>query len=123
MSTLNPTSYVRPKDPKAEPVKTLTGSADAIDITLGNVFVLNRTGAVNATTLASPAAADEGRVIWIINGTTQANTITVAEGLGGTGASGSYDVLTFTNIVAANVTLRAFNLQWYLVGSYETAIS
>ena len=118
---INPYSFVRPRDPEPEPVATLTGAADAIDITVGNVFVLNRTGAVNAATLAAPSATDEGRVIWISNGTTQANTITVAGGLGGSG--GTDDLLTFTNRTAANVTLRAFNLSWYLVGQYLTTVT
>jgi len=108
-------------DPKAEPVKELTGSADAIDISIGNIFVLNRSGAVNSATLAAPAAADEGRVIWVVNGTTQANTITITAGLGGSG--GSYDTLTFTNVVAANVSLRAYNEAWYLVGQYGITVS
>lgn len=116
-------SYVRPRPPKKEPVTTYTGATDAIDITRGNIHVLNRSGAVNAATLASPTYADEGREIWIINGTTQANTITVAEGLGGSGASGSYDLLTFTNVLAANVTLRAYGLQWHMVGQYLTTVS
>lgn len=115
-------TFVRPRPPKKEPVVTYTAAADAIDISKGNIHVLNRTGAVNAATLASPTYADEGREIWIINGTTQANTITIAEGLGGNGAGGSYDVLTFTNVTAANVTLRAYGLQWYMIGQYLTSV-
>ena len=104
-------------------VTELTGATDAIDISLGDIFIINRSGAVNATTLAAPAAGDEGRVIWIKNGTTQANTIAVdgSDGLGGSGTS--YNVLTFTNVVAANVTLRAYGLRWYLVGQYLTAVA
>lgn len=102
-------------------VTTLAGATDAIDVSLGDVFVINRSGAVNATTLANPAAGDAGRVIWIKNGTTQANTITVADGLGGSGSS--YDVITFTNVVAANVTLRAYDGKWYLVGSHLAAVA
>lgn len=102
-------------------VTTLTGSTDAINVALGDVFVINRSGGVNATTLANPAAADEGRVIWIKNGATQANTITVADGLGGSGSS--YDVITFTNVVAANVTLRAYGEKWYLVGVHLGAVA
>ena len=118
---VNPNSYVRKRNPKPVPVATLTGATDAIDISIGDVFVLNRSGGVNAATLADPAAADEGREIWISNGTTQANTITITNGLGGSGSS--YDLLTFTNVVAANVTLRAYNTKWYLVGQYLTTVS
>ena len=120
MSTTN--SYVRPRTPKQAPVATYTGASDAIDITRGDVHVLNRSGDVNAATLADPdSVKDEGRVIWVINGTTQANKITITNGLGGSG--GSYDVLTFTNVAAANVTLRAYAGKWYLVGSYLTSVA
>lgn len=114
-------AYIRRRAVKKEPVQTYTGTADAIDISRGDIHVLNRTGGVNAATLADPVDTDEGRVIWILNGTTQANTITITNGLGGSG--GSYDVLTFTNVVAANVTLRAYNSKWYLVGQHETTVA
>lgn len=114
-------SYVRKRAPRDEPSQTYTGSADAIDISRGDIHILNRSGAVNAATLADPAESDEGRVIWVKNGTTQANTITITSGLGGSG--GSYDTLTFTNVIAANVTLRAYGGKWYLIGQYLTAIS
>ena len=115
-------SYVRPKSPKTQPDVTYTGSADAIDITRGDIHVLNRSGGVNAATLADPTAnTDDGRVIWIVNGTTQANTITITNGLGGSG--GSHDIITFTNVAAANVTLRAYEGSWYLIGSYLAAVA
>ena len=118
-STTN--ARIRPRNPKKAPVQTYTGSADAIDITQGDLHILNRSGGVDAATLADPADEDEGRVIWIMNGAAQANTITITNGLGGSG--GSYDVLTFTNVTAANVTLRAYNSKWYLVGQYLTAVA
>ena len=114
-------SYVRTRPVKDEPVITYTGSADAIDISVANHFVLNRSGAVNSATLADPDTTDNGRVIWITNGTTQANTITITNGLGGSG--GSYDTLTFLNVVAANVTLKAYGGKWYLVSQYGTTVS
>ena len=115
-------SYVRAKAPKQKPATTYTGSADAIDITRGDIHILNRDGGVNAATLAAPTDDfDDGRMIWVKNGAAQANTVDVSGGLGGSG--GSYNLLTFTNIVAANVTLRAYQGQWYLVGQYETTVS
>lgn len=119
MSTTN--TFVRPRILKKPPIITLTGSADAIDFSRGDNFVLNRSGAANATTLADPSTADDGRIIWISNGTTQANTITVASGLGGSG--GSYDVLTMLAVVAANVSLRAYNGYWYMVSQYGITVS
>lgn len=115
-------SYVRQKpNYKREPAITYTGSADAIDIARGNVHILTPDSGVNAATLADPADSDEGRVIWIKNGNTQANTITITNGLGGSG--GSYDTLTFTNVVAANVTLRAYSSKWYMVGQHLTTVT
>jgi hypothetical protein len=120
MSTTN--SYVRPRLQKQVPVATYTGSADAIDISRGDVHILNRTGAVDAATLANPdLVKDEGRVIWVVNGTTQANTITITNGLGGSGAG--YTTLTFLAVKAANVTLRAYQGSWYLVGQFGTTVS
>lgn len=120
MSTTN--SYVRPRQVKLPPVKTYTGSADAIDISAGDVHVLNRTGAANSATLAAPTAnKDDGRTIWVVNGTTQANTITITAGLGASGAG--YTTLTFLNVAAANVTLRAYQGAWYMVGQYGITIS
>lgn len=119
MSATN--SVIRKIAPKAVPITTYTGATDAIDIALGDIFVLNRSGAADAATLADPVAADDGRIIWIVNGTTQANTITITNGLGGSGAS--YDLLTFTNVVAANVTLRAYNTKWYMVGNHLTTVA
>jgi hypothetical protein len=120
MSATN--TFVKQRTPKAEPVITLTGSADAIDISQANIFVLNRSGAVNSATLAAPTdVLDDDRVIWIKNGTTQANTVTIGEGLGGSG--GSYDVLTFANVVAANCTLRAYGGHWFLIGQYGITVS
>lgn len=120
MSTTN--QYVRPRRQKLPPVVTYTGAADAIDITKGDIHVLARSGAADVATLADPTAnTDDGRVIWIKNGEAQANTVTVASGLGGSG--GSYDILTFTNVVASNVTLRAYQGYWYLVGQYGVTVA
>ena len=106
----------RPNNYRREPATSYTGSADAINITRGDIHILARSGGVNAATLADPADGDEGRIIWIKNGEAQANTITITNGLGGVG--GAYDTLTFTNVLAANVTLRAYGSSWYIVGSH-----
>ena len=120
MSTTN--TYVRPRPLKLPPVKTYTGATDAIDITAGDIHVLARSGAADASTLADPTSnTDDGRILWIKNGEAQANTVTITNGLGGSG--GSYDVLTFVNVVAANCTLRAYQGKWYLVGQYGVTVA
>lgn len=113
VTTGKPTAY--------STVTTYTGATDAIDISLGDLFMLSRAGAADAATLADPAVGDNGRTIRIYSGTAFAHTITVAGGLGGAGTSD--DVITFTNRIAAEVTLFAHNGKWYLVGSYLAAIA
>jgi hypothetical protein len=77
---------------------------------------------VDAATLAPPTdVLDDGREIWVRNGTTQANTITITEGLGGSGAG--YQILTMLAVVAANVHLRAYGAHWYMVGQYGITVS
>lgn len=114
-------AYIRRRSPKKEPAVSYTGTADAIDISRGDIHILARSGGANASTLADPADTDEGRVIWVKNGEAQANTITITNGLGG--SAGDYDVLTFTNVVAANVTLRAYGSKWYLIGSHAVTVA
>jgi hypothetical protein len=115
-------TYVRRRpNYKREPAVSYTGSADAIDISRGDLHILARSGGVNAATLADPADSDEGRVIWVKNGEAQANTVTITNGLGGSG--GSHDIMTFGAAVAANMTLRAYNQKWYLVGSYSVTVA
>lgn len=92
----------------------------AIDITLGDLFNLSK-GSAAAITLADPVAGDNGRVINIRSASAFAHVITVAGGLGGAGATD--DVITFTNRIAANVTLKAVNTKWMLVGQYLAAVA
>lgn len=102
-------------------VTTLTGATDAIDISLGDIFMLSTAAGVNAATLAAPVAGDNGRIIKIFSGTAFAHTITVAGGIGGAGATD--DVVTFTNRKAAAITLYAHAANWHMVGSYLAAIA
>jgi len=104
---------------ESSPMTVITGDG-AIDITLGDWFRLTK-GSAAAITLADPKQADNGRQIVIVSGSAQAHTITVAGGIGGAG--GSDDVITFTNRIAASVTLKAINGSWYVIGSYLAAIA
>lgn len=98
---------------------TITGDG-AIDITLGDLFLLTK-GSAAAITLADPVAADNGRTICIRSGSAFAHTITLAGGIGGNGSTD--DVITFTNRAAASVTLKVINAKWWVVGSYLAAIA
>ena len=114
---------VMSKNRQTGTITTLSGAADAISISAGDVFILAGAPGVNNATLAAPTADDEGRIIWVKSGSANAHTLTVegTTGLGGSGAT--YDVITFTNVVAANVTLRAYGLHWYLVGSHLATVA
>lgn len=98
---------------------TIAGDG-AVDISLGDWFKLTK-GSAAAITLADPKFSDNGRYITILSGSAQAHTITVAGGIGGAG--GTDDVITFTNRIAAAVTLMAVNGSWYVMGSYLAAIA
>ena len=102
-------------------VTTLTGATDAIDISLGNIFMLSRAGAADAATLAAPAVGDNGRTIHIFSGTAFAHTITISAGLGGAG--GTDDLITFTNRISASITLYAHAANWHVIGSNLATIS
>ena len=116
----NTNTYVHPKRIKERPIQTLTGATDAISFSKGDVFIINRSGAVNQTTLAVPVAwTDDWRQLWIVNGATQANTITVASGLGGSAKA----TITFANTLDANVLLQAYGGYWYVIGGNDVTIS
>lgn len=68
-----------------------------------------------AMTVADPKTALDGCFLWIASNGAAAHTITFASGLSGTGASGSYDVITVN--ASAPVTLGPFmavNGYWQL---------
>lgn len=98
---------------------TITGDG-AIDISLGDLFLLTK-GSAAAITLADPVAADNGRTITIRSGSAFAHVITMATGVGGVVTTD--DVITFTNRAAASITLKAINAKWWVVGSYLAAIA
>jgi hypothetical protein len=88
-----------------------------------NVAVLNRSGAVNAATLATPTAADTGKLLTIINGQPQANTVTTATGKIVNGSGTAYQVLTAAANEGAIATLIANNLLWYVIALSNFTLS
>jgi hypothetical protein len=84
--------------PIATPARQRTSYTASGAITLPNpgndmVAFLNGTS-VLAMTVADPKTAADGSFLWIVSNGIAAHTITFATGLSGTGASGSYDVIT-----------------------------
>jgi len=91
-----PQTYVQ--YPIATPARERRSYSAAGAITLptpGNdmIAMLNST-TILAMTVADPPTAADGSLLWIASNGAAAHTITFATGLSGTGASGSYDVIT-----------------------------
>ena len=98
---------------------TISGDG-AVDISLGDLFLLTK-GSAAAITLADPVAGDNGRTICIRSGSAFAHVITLASGIGGVVTTD--DVITFTNRASASITLKVINAKWWVVGSYLAAIA
>ncbi len=105
------------------PPTILSGSTDAITVKQGLV-VITSSGA-NATTLALPTAGpiaaggDDGKILRVASITAAAHTIT-------TPANGIYaakHVVTFAATIGADISLVAFNAQWYQMGSNLATIT
>lgn len=84
-------------------------AAGAIIIKEGSVMITG--GSALAVTLAAPDHADNGKVLHVRSTTAQAHTLTIANGLRGSGAS--TDVGTFGGAIDDGVSLQAFNGAWY----------
>ncbi len=104
-----------------ETAQTLVADG-AITVKNGVCIIAKTVAGVVAATLADPVATtDDYKELVIINGQTQANTVTSASSFGGGG--GSYDVVTFTNVVGATLHLMAYQGKWYVVGGLAYAIA
>jgi hypothetical protein len=96
------------------PVTVYSGAADAI--TIPGTAILARSGAVDAATLAAPVALqDDGKMLRIFNGTTQANTVTTPSGKILDGTSSAKDKITFAAYAGGCITLFAYAGYWYVI--------
>lgn len=96
----------------------LTGTTDAIDATVPGFYVI-KGGAVDAMTLAAPAAAAEGNIIEIVSDTLFAHTLTATSLL----ANGTAlkTTATFPAFRGAYLKLRACNLVWEVLSNGASA--
>lgn len=92
---------------------TLQAMTEDGAITIKNGIVTLNKGSALAATLAAPVAADNGKMLTIYSLTAQAHTVTIT----GSPASTGDDVATFTNTIGNSITLRAYNLKWYVMGA------
>lgn len=94
----------------------------AITVKSGVCAIAKTVDGVVAATLADPTATtDDYKVLTIINGQTQANTVTSASSFGGGG--GGVDLATFANVVGNTLTLMAYQGKWYVIGQLGVTLS
>lgn len=93
----------------------------AITIKNGVVTLAKTVAGVLSVTIADPVAADNFKILRILNLQAQANVITSASSFGGGGTS--FDVATFSAAIGGTLTLMAFDLKWYVVGSQGITLS
>lgn len=98
----------------------LTGSADAVLSSVPGFYVVMTAG-VDAITIPTPVAGDEGNIIEIWSATAQAHTVTAASAcIAVASASGLRTIATFPAQIGAGIKLRVTNLLYTVLGSGGT---
>lgn len=97
----------------------LTGSADALVSSVSSYNVIQSTG-VDAITLPTPVASDEGNIIDIWSATAHAHTVTAASACFAVGVTGNKTVCTFPAFPGAGIKLRVCNLLYHVIGTGGT---
>lgn len=98
----------------------LTGSADAV-VSSSPGFYVVMTAGVDAITLPTPVAGDEGNIIEIWSATAQAHTVTAASAcIAVASASGLRTIATFPAQIGAGIKLRVCNLLYHVLGTGGT---
>ncbi len=94
----------------------LTGSADAVLSSVSSYNVIQSTG-VDAITLPTPVAGDEGNIIDIWSATAHAHTVTAASACFAVAVTGNKTVCTFPAFPGAGIKLRVCNLLYHVIGT------
>jgi hypothetical protein len=98
----------------------LTGSADAVLSSVSTYNVIMTAG-VDAITLPTPVAGDEGNIIDIWSATAQAHTVTAATAaFAVASASGLRTICTFPAQIGAGIKLRVCNLLYHVISTGGT---
>ena len=98
----------------------LTGSADAVLSSVSSYNVVMTAG-VDAITLPTPVAGDEGNIIDIWSATAQQHTVTAASAcFAVASASGLRTICTFPAQIGAGIKLRVCNLLYHVIGTGGT---
>lgn len=97
----------------------LTGSADAVLSSVSSYNVVMTSG-VDAITLPTPVAGDEGNIIDIWSATANAHTVTAASACFAVGVTGNKTVCTFAAFPGAGIKLRVCNLLYHVISTGGT---
>lgn len=98
----------------------LTGSADAVVSSIASYNVIMTAG-VDAITIPTPIASDEGNIIEFWSATAQAHTVTAASAcFAVASASGLRTICTFPAQIGAGIKLRVCNLLYHVIGTGGT---
>lgn len=97
----------------------LTGSADAVLSSISTYNIIQSTG-VDAITLPTPVAGDEGNIIDIWSATAHAHTVTAATACFAVGVTGNKTVATFPAFPGAGIKLRVCNLLYHVISTGGT---
>lgn len=94
----------------------LTGSADAVLSSISTYNIIQSTG-VDAITLPTPVAGDEGNIIDIWSATAHAHTVTAASACFAVAVTGNKTVCTFPAFPGAGIKLRVTNLLYTVLST------
>src|SRR4029077_1795455 len=94
----------------------LTGSADVVLSSVSTYNVIQSTG-VDAITLPTPVAGDEGKIIDIWSATAHAHTVTAASACFAVAVTGNKTVCTFPAFPGAGIKLRVCNLLYHVIST------
>jgi hypothetical protein len=97
----------------------LTGAADALLSSVPGYYVIAST-VVDAITLNTPAAADEGNIIDIWSASAHAHTVTAATACFAVGVTGNKTVATFPAFPGAGIEVRVCNLLYHVISTGGT---
>jgi len=103
------------------PATFLSAAADAVSALIPGFYVV-KTAGVDAMTIATPAAAAEGNIIYISSDTANAHTLTAATACISNGAAAA-TVVTFKAFKGSNILMRVCNLTYHVISSNVTSIA
>jgi hypothetical protein len=98
----------------------LTGSTDAIPFPNADNLVCIASSGVDACTLATPVAADEGKTLTVVVRSAHAHTVTTASGIILDGSGTPKTTCSFAAHAGGTLMLVVDNLFWVLVATSGT---